>query len=277
MRQRIALMCRPEHFTVRDVKNPFMSSENPVDRSRARKQWNKLRTALERHGVATLQIEPVEDLEDMTFAANQVFVGSGSVHAKFIVPSRMRYASRQREVSYYVAWFREHAYDVLDLAFHDDEYFEGHGDAIVQPGTGRVWAGYGWRSSASGIRLFAKSMRAESIEVTPLRLVDPTFYHLDTCLAALSADAALYYPGAFAQPSREALEAGWSRLYPVSRADAERFACNGIAVNGAFIASYAFAGLADVLRRERLKPVSVDLSEFEKAGGSAFCMKAFLL
>jgi N-dimethylarginine dimethylaminohydrolase len=276
MRHQRVLICPPEHYTVRDVKNPFMSLENPVNRDLAREQWKGFRATLERCDVEIQQIEPIEDLEDMVFTANQVFAASGAAHARFIVPSRMRHASRQREVPYFVRWFRERGYDVVDLALDGDAYFEGNGDAILQPEANRVWAGCGVRSSVSGIARFAEAMRAESIDVTPLELVDPMFYHLDTCLAPLGADAALYYRGAFSQTSCEALYAGWSRLYPISRADAERFTCNGIAVNGAFIASHVSAAVADVLRLEHLEPEIVDLSEFEKAGGSAFCLKSFL-
>jgi N-dimethylarginine dimethylaminohydrolase len=276
MRQKSVLICPPDHFTVRDVKNPFMSLDEPVKRDLAWEQWKAFRAALERCGVETQQIDPIEDLEDMVFAANQVFVARGAAHARFIVPSRMRHASRQREVPYFVRWFRERGYDVLDLALDGNSYFEGNGDAISQPDANHVWAACGVRSSVSGIARFAEAMRAKSIDVTPLELVDPMFYHLDTCLAPLGADAALYYPGALSPTSCRALNAGWSRLYPVSRADAERFTCNGIAVNGAFIASHVSAAVADVLRLEHLEPEIVDLSEFEKAGGSAFCLKSFL-
>jgi hypothetical protein len=34
--------------------------------------------------------------------------------------------------------------------------------------------------------------------------------------------------------------------------------------------------LEGILQQESLTPVVVDTSEFEKAGGSCFCMKAFL-
>jgi N-dimethylarginine dimethylaminohydrolase len=57
-------------------------------------------------GAKVETIEPVPGLEDMVFAANQVFVGAHEGVGKFIVPSRMRHASRQREVAHYVDWFR---------------------------------------------------------------------------------------------------------------------------------------------------------------------------
>ena len=147
MRHRSVLICPPKHFTIRDVKNPFMSLGKPVNRDLAWEQWEAFRAALERCGVVTQQIDPIEDLEDMVFAANQVFVARGAAHARFVVPSRMRHASRQREVPYFVRWFRDRGYDILDLALDGDAYFEGTGDAILQPEANHVWAACGVRSS----------------------------------------------------------------------------------------------------------------------------------
>jgi N-dimethylarginine dimethylaminohydrolase len=51
---------------------------------------------------------------------------------------------------------------------------------------------------------------------------------------------------------------------------------NGIVINGLYITSYITPQLESILHQEGLNPVIVDTSEFEKAGGSCFCMKTFL-
>jgi len=270
------LMCPPTYFEVRDVKNPFMASGGVVNRERALEQWEALRHAFERAGVTTATIEPVEDLEDMVFAANQVFVGSTAAGARFIVPSRMRYASREREVPHYVRWFAERGFDVLELGLDDEDYLEGHGDLLWHPGSRHVWAGYGFRSSRGGVARFAAAMEPQRITVTPLELIDETFYHLDTCFAPLDEEAALVFAPALSEASLEILRAAWPRLHEVSREDAYRFACNGVAVNGHFIASHLSGAVAAIVSAEGLEPTIVDTSEFEKAGGSIFCLKTFL-
>ncbi len=274
---RAALMCPPVHFTVRDTKNPFMRGDIPVDPALAAAQWEALRTTFEQAGVAVSTIDPVEDLEDMVFAANQVFVGS-AVRRQFIVPSRMRFASREREVPYFIAWFRDRGFEVVDLGLDAaaDEYLEGHGDLLVHPGYARVWAGYGIRSSREGVARFSSAMKNENVEVMPLELVDATFYHLDTCLAPLNAESGLVYPPAFSPTSLAALRRYWPRVHDVSREDAYRFVCNGVAVNGRFIVAHLSDALAEIVEGEGLQPCIVDTSEFEKAGGSVFCLKAFL-
>lgn len=271
---RCVLMCPPDYFTIRDVKNPFMQSAAPIDRQRAFAQWRALRDAFERAGLCVATIEAVEDLEDMTFAANPVFAGTGRVHERFVVPSRMRYASREREVAHYVAWFARRGFAVLDARLGEGDYLEGFGDLLPHPERAVIWAGYGYRSSHGGIARVASTLRPEGLHVEPLRLADPTFYHLDTCLAPLNENAALCFFPAFAPDSLAALRRGWPRLYDVPRDDALRFACNGIVAGERYVVSHASPWLRATLADEGLTPLAIDVSEFEKSGGSVFCLKA---
>jgi N-dimethylarginine dimethylaminohydrolase len=48
---RRVLMCPPDYFTVRDVKNPFMASGDPVDHELAKRQWSGLCDAFATAGV----------------------------------------------------------------------------------------------------------------------------------------------------------------------------------------------------------------------------------
>lgn len=278
IRHSSVLLCPPAYFTVRDVKNPFMHPERAVDSARALEQWEALREAFATAGVVSYAVDPVEDLEDMVFAANQAFVGNGSLHARFAVPSAMRYPSRRREVPYFARWLAAHGFEVVDLDLDVDagEYLEGHGDLLQHPGDAHVWAGFGFRSSPSGVSRFSAAMEAENVRVTPLELADETFYHLDTCFAPLNSEAALIYPPAFTSAALAALRTGWRRLHEVDRNDAFSFACNGIAVNGYFIVAHPSAAVVETVRGEGLVPLVVDTSEFEKGGGSVFCMKTFL-
>jgi N-dimethylarginine dimethylaminohydrolase len=273
-RRPAVLVCPPEYFTVRDVKNPFMDVENPVDEILAGLQWQALCDAFREAGVETLEIEPVADLEDMVFTANQTFV-SGTGPKPFIVPSRMRHESREREVPYFVEWFRGRGFEIREVDL-SGEYLEGHGDLLWHPVGKRVWAGHGFRSTLGGVRRFAAAMESEGIVVTPLQLVDERFYHLDTCFAPLTAQAALIYPGAFDKTALAELAAAFPRLYEVSELEALTFVCNGVVTVDHYIATHVYDGVRAALAREGLEPLLVDLSEFEKAGGSAFCLKTFV-
>jgi N-dimethylarginine dimethylaminohydrolase len=211
----------------------------------------------------------------MVFAANQVFVGHHDQLGSFIVPSRMRYASRHKEVSFFVDWFRQHAYKIIDLDL-DGEYLEGHGDLLWHPDRSRIWAAYGFRSTRGGVDKFAAAMQELGFPVIPVQLVDDHCYHLDTCLCPLSDDAVLIYPGAFSPQSLQTVRGAWKRIHELTRDEARQFMGNGIVANGRFITPRLSRSLEQILAQEGLTPVVVDTSEFEKSGGSVFCMKAFI-
>jgi N-dimethylarginine dimethylaminohydrolase len=270
-----ALMCPPDYFDVIDQKNLYMSRESAVDRAKARTQWNALRSVLQHCGCEVHTIDPIEGLEDMVFTENQAFVGTKSGYGKFAVPSRMVYESRQREVPFFVEWFRKQNYAVIELDFAGD-YLEGHGDLLWHPDGSRIYAGYGFRSTQGGVEKFAAAMSKMGIVVTPLQLVDPYCYHLDTCLCPLNNDAALIFPGAYSADALATLHKFWKRIHLLTADEAHRFMGNWIVCNGSYITPRSTPQLEAILREEGLKPVIVDTSEFEKAGGSCFCMKMFL-
>lgn len=266
-------MCPPTFFDVREPKNPHMGL--PIDRVLAQHQWENLRDALLRAGLKLELIDPVQHLEDMVFAANQVFIGNHPQIGRFIVPSRMRFPSRQKEVPFYTEWFRSHGYRVIDLNFGSD-YLEGHGDLLWHPDQSRIWAAYGFRSTLGGVEKFIAAMRELGFSVTSLELIDKYCYHLDTCLCPLSNESAIICPAALSPQSVKAIHEGFARVHELSRDEALQFMGNGIAVNSYYITPRLSPNLAKILEKENFSPVIVDTSEFEKSGGSVFCMKTFL-
>jgi N-dimethylarginine dimethylaminohydrolase len=269
------LLCPPNYFDVIDQKNPYMSLEHAIDRAKARTQWENLCSVLQQNGCEIETIDPVEGLEDMVFAANQLFAGDKPGYGKFVVRSRMVYPSRQREVPFYVEWCRSRGYRVVEIDYGDD-FLEGHGDLLWHPDGSRIYAGYGFRSTRGGVEKFSAAMGEMGIPVVPLPLVDPYCYHLDTCLCPLNNDAALIFAGAFSGDAISALHRYWKRVHLLDAEQAHHFMGNGIVVNGCYITPRTDRQLEAILREEGLRPVVVDTSEFEKAGGSCFCMKTFL-
>ncbi len=194
------LLCPPAYFDVVDQKNPYMSQKVPVDREKAHRQWQALCSALEQTGCRVETIPPAPGLEDMVFAANQVFVGFHDGVGKFIVPSRMAHASRQREVTFYVDWYRQRGFKIIEVDLGAD-HLEGHGDLLWHPDWSRIYAGYGFRSTEGGVEKFRGAMTKLGIPVVALHLVDRYCYHLDTCFCPLNLEAVLVYPGAYAPES----------------------------------------------------------------------------
>src|SRR5471032_574191 len=86
------LMYEPRHFVVQYAINPWMDPSVPVDTELAVRQWRGLVETYRRLGHDVAQIEPVEGLPDMVFAANGATVAKGRVYG-----AKFRYAERVAE------------------------------------------------------------------------------------------------------------------------------------------------------------------------------------
>lgn len=270
-----ALLSPPRFFCIKEVKNPQMLRGAVVDSALAIRQWEGLCAAFRRAGVEISTVEPVAGLEDMCFAANQSFAGIDHEERSFAVLSRMLHRSRRDEVEPFACWYSEHGYRILDLGLEGEDFLEGGGDLLWSPNWEAVWAGFGHRSTRAAVEQFARLMESMGFEVRLLELVDPYFYHLNLCLAPLSPDSLLVYPGAFSPGTMSTIRE-CANVYEVSREDALQFVCNGISVNGYYIAPRLSRQLEQVLGIEGIEPITVDLSEFHKAGGSAASLKMLL-
>ena len=209
-------------------------------------------------------VAPAPGLPDMVFTANAGLAMGGTA-----VVSRFATKERQPEEHPFRAWFEAKGFKIAP--WPRNIAFEGAGDALLDESRSLIWCGHGWRSSARAARLL-ESIFAR--RVIGLRLVDPRFYHLDTCFCPLADGWLIYYPPAFDAASRRAI----AELVPVEKRievgedDARLFACNAIEVNGRVFMNSASEDLRGRLRAAGFKPVATDLSEFIKAGGAAKCL-----
>lgn len=257
-------MCQPRHFHVDYVINPWM--EGNVDQAspeRARVQWRALRDTIARFA-EVVEVAPAEDLPDMVFTAN-----AGTVCGDRAVLSRFFHPQRQGEAAHFGRWFRDNGFEVLELP--EGMHYEGAGDSLLDRGGEWIWAGHGFRTDLESHRLVSEWLGRE---VVSLKLVDPYFYHLDTCMCPLAGGYLLYYPAAFDDASRREIEkrVPAHKRIAVSDEDAERFACNTVNIGRAVVMNRASASLRERLRHAGFELHEVDLSEFIKAGGSAKCL-----
>lgn len=269
------LMSRPEQFKIPEATSPFSLHCASVDPVLALSQWEQLRAAFQRAGLDVSVFDPQPGLDEMCCIAHQAFVGIDREDHCFAVPSRMLHRARRDEVQLLAAWYCSHGYRIEDLGLEGEEFLEGSGDLIWNPEWESVWAGFGHRSTRSAVDQFAALMESMGFEVRKLELVDPHFCHLNLCLAPLTPESVLVYPGAFA-PETLARIRLWSHTYEVSREEALRFLCNGVSVNGYYITPCLDERLAQILAREGIQPIVVDLSEFQKAGDSVASLKMLL-
>lgn len=256
------LVCPPDYFGIEYEINPWMRVTNTADRERAREQWGGLVRELELIGVTLERLEPIPGLPDMVFTAN-----AGIVHGHCAVPSRFRHPERQREERHFERWFRDHGYDVALL--EEGLYFEGAGDLL---GFADVWFG-GYRQR-SDIRAYGPLSAIFHREIIPVELVDPRFYHLDTCFCPLSGGELLFYPPAFDPYAHTVIADRISkdRQIIVPEHEALRFACNAVCVDRHVVLPQGCPDTEQRLRERGYTPHPLPLDEFKKAGGSAKCL-----
>ncbi len=270
------LMCPPTYFTVKTVQNPFMEGMvGAVDTERAKQQWDVLKETYKSLGCEVKTIEPVEDLEDMVFAANQVLPGLDENGRPFVILGEMRNQKRNEEVPWYRRWFLTNGYHVVDIddSMGNEEYtacFEGQGDAIWHPGRKLLWCAYGPRTDKQSASLLQSIL---CVTVLQLKLNDPRFYHLDTCFCAIDEDTAMLYEGAFDADGLALINHFFKNVISVSERDALNFALNSVAINGNVILQKGSPETVDLLKKSGFNPIEVDTSEFMKSGGSVFCLK----
>jgi len=269
------LMARPEYFAISESRNPFSRQNASIDLPLAVTQWENLCKVFKSVGLEISYVEPQFGLEDMCFSANQAFVGIDREERSFAIPSRMLHRSRRDEVEHFARWYSQQGYRIIDLGLDGEEFLEGAGDLLWNPDWESVWAGYGHRSTRAAVDLFAATMEEMEFEVHKLELVDTHFYHLNLCLAPLAPDALLIYPGAFA-PETLARIRLLAQTYEITREEALQFVCNGVSVNGYYITPRLTRRLEQILGREGIEPIVVELSEFQKVGGSIASLKMLL-
>jgi N-dimethylarginine dimethylaminohydrolase len=258
------LMCPPDHFEVDYVINPWMDGHSgSLDPDLAQEQWDALRAALSECAEVVL-LESVPGLPDLVFTAN-----AGFVYGSRAVPSHFMPQERRPEEPYLRAWFGQQGYDVRVLP--DDIAFEGAGDALIDRGGPWLWAGHGFRTE---IEAHDYLRRWFDLEVISIRLVDPRFYHIDTCLCPLDGGYLLYHPPAFDEASRLEIERRVPRhkRFPVSIQNAGHFACNAVNIGRHIFMNRTGSRLVEALEEHGFRVTQLGLSEFLKAGGSAKCL-----
>ncbi|MFW5703460.1 MAG: dimethylarginine dimethylaminohydrolase family protein [Patescibacteria group bacterium] len=255
------LMCRPDHFSVEYVINPWMIPGS-VDRKKAMNEWETLVETYRSIGITVEVIDQAEGVPDMVFAADQ-----GIVKGKEVLVSNFTYPERQKERPYYLEWFTSNGFTPKYLP--EGHYFEGTGECLLWRNL--VFVGTGFRTGKQSALEIGEHLDMDAI---PLELTDERFYHIDTCLFPLNDEVVFYYPEAFSRRSQRTLQSIVPRLYPFSTDEAVHFCANSV-VSGEHVMITASKGSHTFRSKLMMLGYTVhdlDLTEFLKAGGSAHCL-----
>lgn len=260
------LMCRPEHFTVSYRINPWMHPERPTDTALALRQWEELYRIYLALGFDVELIDPLPGLPDMVYAANGGFTLDGVAYG-----ARFQYDERGPEGPAYMEWFRSHGFEVAEPVSIN----EGEGDFLLVGE--RILAGTGFRSAAASHdelrRLFGGAEREDGVrrEVVTLKLIDPSFYHLDTAIAVLDDSNIAYLPKAFDETSQQIIRDLYPDAVPVNDDDAAVLGLNSFSDGKNVVIASRAVGFEASLRERGYTPIGVDLSELLLGGGGVKC------
>jgi N-dimethylarginine dimethylaminohydrolase len=258
------LMCPPTLYDVDYVINPWMAGNvHASSRTLAAEQWQRLYEAVSK--IATVElIEPEPGSPDMVFTAN-----AGLERDGIVAISSFFHPERQGEEPHFRRWFRQAGYTLVDIPRATP--FEGEGDALFSTDGRCLWAGHGPRTTISSHRALRDIW---DIPIVPLHLIDPRFYHLDTCFAPLEGGYVMYFPDAFDHLSLHRIEAFYppEKRITIREADAVSFACNAVNVSRTIILNKISSKLCSQLEQLGFKVIQIELTEFLKAGGAAKCL-----
>lgn len=252
------LMCPPRYFAVRYRINPWMRPDVPVSATRAVRQWDAVRHALQARGHLVRTVEPQPDLPDMVFAAN----GGLVIGDRALVP-RFRHPERAGESRYYADALREAGLTEVRQAA---EVNEGEGDFRLVGSL--ILAGSGFRSVPRAADEVAEFF---DLPVVLLHLVDPRLYHLDTALAVLDDRTVAYWPDAFSPSSRGVLRELFPDAVLAGADDALALGLNLVSDGRTVVMADDCEPLAACIAERGFDVVQLSCSELRKAGGGGKC------
>lgn len=267
------IMASPINFSIHYDINPWMAGNyGQTDKNKAIRQWSELRNALSAAGVDVIVMpHPPEYCPDAVFTAN-----AGVIYKEEFLVSRFRFEERAVEEPYFSNWFQDQGFSVTQISSqHPRELFsfEGAGDALFSIDRKSLWLGCGFRTTLNFKNILDVHFTNTDIIVRGLELVNPNFYHLDTCFCPLDTGELIWYPPAFSEHSQMVIDSWYSgKDFKVSKEDALAFACNAVSVGTEIIMPNISESLLNSLTSKGYKVTQIDMSEFLKSGGACKCL-----
>lgn len=247
------LMCRPRYYGIDYSINPWMNMANGADHALATAQWAALEAILKKLGARIRKVSPHEDQPDMVFTANAGLV----LKDGRVLISSFKHPERKGEEALFLKWFADNRFSVIQPS----ATFEGAGDALYFGDL--LIGGWGFRSDP-GVY--------QDITDRTVQLVDPHFYHLDTCFCPLMARDYLIWPGAFSEDGLATIRSIGFNEIVVPEEEAHKFACNAICVDKDVVLPSGCHETVAKLLESGYRCHPVDMSEFIKAGGACKCL-----
>lgn len=254
------LLCRPSFYGIEYEINPWMKLGVGANQQKAIEQWDSLCDRIKEFNGEVVNIIPQPGLPDMVFTANGGLFLKGK---NAVVLPTFKHPERQKEQWWFHEFFMNRNVQSI-ITYHD---FEGAGDALFLGET--LIGGYGFRSQKEAYDEIRHYLDQEAKVV---KLVNPYFYHLDTCFCPLRDMDYLIYPDAFDAEGLESIRSLGGNEIVVPEKEAKLFACNSVQIDNNVIIPKNCPETSQLLQDAGYNPIPVDVSEFLKAGGACKCL-----
>ena len=259
----------PRGYCIEKSLNVYTDKNAEINTALAIEQHKKLCAEIN----SKLLKSPNEKLPDLVFVANcGLFLPR--LPEKVVLLSDMKNCSRARETPYIERQLRSLGFKTIQ--FPKTEPFEGQGEALWFYDGRLLVVGYGYRSNKRTVKLLQRLLNqiysAYGVEppyVLGVKMTDPLFYHLDFAMLPISPTKCIVHEGAISNLKQLRK---YIKIYVIKTTDL--FALNGIVLpDKVVVHKLKCARDKQFLEKHTQLPVvEIDLSEFEKSGGSVHCL-----
>lgn len=255
------LLCPPTHFDISYEINPWMHMEIQPDQRGVRGAYADLKQTFTNLGFTIYEIEQVAGLPDMVYTANV-----GNVHKNRFIKSNFKFDERKKEAEYAATYLHERfGFEVISLPEHIA--YEGQGDLLTDGN--RYFFGWGKRSD---FEAKAELERIMDVELIDFKLVDPYYYHLDTCFAPLSSEIVMINPRSFTEEGRKRVYEVFPTVIETNEEDNQYIACNLVVAETEIVVGKGITQTTkDKLKSFGYNTHEIEMKEYLKGGGSVKC------
>lgn len=256
------LLCPPTYFDIEYEINPWMHIQNRVEAEKAGREFQQLKKLYQQLAVRILELPQEKGLPDMVFAANYGYPVGGT-----FIQSNFKFRQRRKE-SEFARLFFEKQLGKKVYSLPNDIFFEGQGDLLTDGN--RYFFGWGKRSSPLAKAYLEDFLRQEIVD---FELVNPYYYHLDTCFAPIGNESVVINTESFTKNSLSKVYQYFSDVIIANKQDNQVLACNLVVVGRNIIIGKGISmDLRNALEDRRFTVHELEMGEFLKSGGSVKCL-----
>lgn len=238
-----------------------MDTHNKVDHHRVREEYEALKQVYLELGCEILEIEQGKGLPDMVYAAN-----FGFPQDNIFIKANFMFDERKGEAELAKQYFQNLGFKIKELP--ENVAWEGQGD-FLKVGD-KYFLGWGKRSDFEAKKHLASILDGDIID---LKLIDPYYYHIDTCFLPLTKDTVAINQYSFEKEDLEKIKQHFKHIIYVGKNDNAHLACNAVVIGQTIVVARGISQqLKDDFKQAGFDTREVAMDEYRKGGGSVKCL-----